>query len=96
MTNDPFDPDDFTPMFSEQVAEFSDLGSADAIAGVLRGESVQAKVEASRYTAGVPSAFRVLVDPRQLHRARWVLQDNEYTDGELTYLATGELGKEPK
>jgi hypothetical protein len=34
----------------------------------------------------------VLVDPRQLHRARWVLRVDEFSESELRYLATGDIG----
>ena len=96
MTHDRFESVDFIPSLFEPVAEFSDLGSADAIAGILRGEGIQARVKAAGYTAGVASVFQVLVGPSQLHRARWVLQDADLTDAELSLLATGQLGEEPE
>jgi hypothetical protein len=86
--------DDFIPDFSEVVASYTDLGSADAIAGVLQGESVHAKVKPVRSPNGPPTAYHVCVDSRQLHRARWILQDPDLTEAELTYLATGKLGEQ--
>ena len=66
-----------------------------AIAGILEDEKVHTKVEAyGSLTAGVPAGYRVLVDPRQLHRALWVLRESDLTDRELCYLATGRLGDE--
>jgi hypothetical protein len=88
----PVDEEDFIPACSEQVAEFGDRGSADAIAGLLEGEAVHARVEAFGSVAGLPAGYRVLVDPRQLHRARWVLRDSDFSEQELSYLATGEFG----
>ena len=85
------DETDFGPTCSEPVAEFSDRGSADAIAGILEGENLHTKVEPVGSVAGLPSRYRVLVDPRQAHRARWVLRENEISESELTFLATGEL-----
>jgi len=91
-----YDDEEFRPAFSQQVAEFSDRGSADAIAGILEGENVHAKVKPTGNLAGVPACYRVLDDPRQLHRARWILQDPDLTDRELAFLATGQLDEEPE
>ena len=87
-----YDEDEFQPVFSEQVAEFSDLGSADAISGLLEGEKVRAKVQQVGSLAALPDRYQVFVDARQAHRARWILRDSDLTDGELAYLATGQLG----
>ena len=87
---------DFVPGCSEPVAEFADRGSADAIAGLLSGHSIHTKVEPVGHLAGLPCAFRVLVDPRQLHRARWFLDNNDISENELIYLATGELANDPE
>ena len=51
-----------------------------------------ARVETVGLVAGFPRVYRVLVDRRQEHRARWVLQPSEITEGELEFLATGKLG----
>ena len=88
------DEDGFIPDFSEVVAEFNDLTSADVAAALLENESVRAIVGPFRSISGAPAPFQVLVDSRQLHRARWVLRESDLTDAELTYLATGELGRE--
>jgi len=88
-----YDEDKFIPDFSEIVAEFDDLTSADVAAALLENESVRAIVGPFRSISGAPATFQVLVDPRQLHRARWVLQESDLSDAELTYLATGELGR---
>ena len=87
-----YDEDDFRPSFSEQVAKFSELGSADVIVALLEGENVRAKVRAGGVFAGMPAFYRVFVDERQLHRARLILRESNLTDAELTFLATGELG----
>ena len=86
------DEDLFDARCTEPVAEVSDLGSAQVLVGILLGESVRAKAEPVGLVAGFPRAFRVLVDPRQAHRARWVLQPSDFTDAELDFLATGKLG----
>ena len=95
MPSDIYDEDDFIPGCSEKVAEFTDRGSADAVAGLLEGERVHTRIEPFGSVAGLPAGYRVLVDPRQLHRARWVLQDSEFSDRELAYLATGKIDDDP-
>jgi len=85
----------FAPHCSELVGEFADRGSADAIAGILEGENVHTKVEPYGSAAGIPFRWRVLVDPREVHRARWILQESDLTDRELSYLATGQFDEEP-
>ncbi len=89
-----YDEGEFIPDFSEVVAEFEDLTSADVAVALLENENVRAMVGPFRSISGALAAFQVLVDSRQLHRARWVLQESDLTDAELTYLATGELGRE--
>jgi hypothetical protein len=93
--DEPFD-DAIDPGNYELLAEFSDLGSADAVAGLLVGERIHTKVAAVRPVAGIPSAFRVLVAEKHLHRARWFLEHNEISENELIYLATGKLGGDPE
>ena len=96
MTPIVYDDDDFIPDFSEVVASYADLGSADAIAAILQGEGVHAKAEPVHSPNGPPASYNVCVDPRQAHRARWILQDSDLTESELTYLATGALGEDPE
>ena len=83
---------EFMASCTEPVAEVGDLGSAQVILGLLESESVVARVEPVGLVAGFPKAYRVLVDRRHEHRARWVLQPSEFTDAELDFLATGTLG----
>jgi hypothetical protein len=90
------DGDESDPGGYELLVEFSDLGSADAVAGLLAGERIRTKVVAVRPVAGIPSAFRVLVAEKHLHRARWFLEHNEISENELIYLATGKLGGDPE
>jgi len=92
MSDSAYDDNEFIPDFSEVVAQFDDLTSADVAVAILKNESVCAMVGPFRSISGAQASFQVLVDPRQLHRARWVLRESDLTDAELTYLATGELG----
>ena len=79
---------------TEPVADVADLGSAEALVGLLRAEEIPAVVEEAGLVAGLPASYRILVDPRHAYRARWVLQPSDVTEGELEFLATGKLGGE--
>ena len=73
------------------VGEFSDRGSADAIAALLRSEEVPVAVDPSGVLAGLSATYRVLVNESLAHRARWILQESEFSESELAFLATGKL-----
>ncbi len=73
------------------IAEFADRGSADAISALLRSEGVHASIEPSGLLIGLSASYKVLVSKSVAHRARWILQESEFSDGELTFLATGKL-----
>ena len=85
---------EFIATCREPVTEVADLGSAQLIKGLLEAEDIVARIEPVGLVAGFPRAYRVLVDSRQAHRARWVLQPSDVTEGELAFLATGKLGGE--
>ena len=73
------------------VAVFADPISAEALAGRLTSEEVPCRVVSNEALPGLASAFAVLVPAELLHRAQWVLKQADFSDQELTYLATGEL-----
>ncbi len=79
-------PDEWQP-----ILEFSDRGSAEAVAAILGTEGVPTCIEPRRLTAGIEARFDVAVQASLVHRARWVLALSEFTDEELNFLATGEL-----
>jgi hypothetical protein len=76
---------------TEVVAEVSDLGIADFTIAHLQSENIRAKIEPTKFLAGVPSAYRILVPPEEMRRARLILREADLTEQELAYLATGEL-----
>jgi len=71
---------------------FSDLASAQAVAGRLQIEGVPAQVNTTEALSAVQSGFELLVPGSMMHRARWVLAQVELTGAELSFLATGKLG----
>ncbi len=78
----------------EVVAEFADRASAEAIAGLLRSESVPARVHSNEPLPGLTEGYRVMVNSSLAHRARAVLSQPQVSDAELDYLATRELPPE--
>lgn len=73
------------------VATFADPLSAEALSGRLTSEEVPSQVSSNQTLPGLATEFAVLVPAELLHRAQWVLKQVNFSDQELTYLATGEL-----
>jgi hypothetical protein len=63
---------------------------------LFRGEGLPAKLISGNPLFGDAQACEVRVPPELEHRARWLLSQAQFTDAELTYLATGELGDTEK
>lgn len=75
------------------VAHFSDTLSAQALLERLVAEGLGARIHADTSLLGAARACRVVVPQEQLHRARWVLSQSQFTDEELAALAAG--GSDP-
>ena len=73
---------------------FASRGSAEAVAVVLDAERVPTLLVAGSVVAGVDADFVLAVPAALAHRARWVLAQSDFTDAELEFLATGELGSD--
>ncbi len=72
------------------VAVYPDRISAEAALGLLVEEGVPAYIGSNEHVPGLGTDFSVLVPADYLRRSRWVLQAVPLSEGELTYLATGE------
>jgi hypothetical protein len=73
------------------VVTFSDVPSAQAMAILFRGEGVPAEVVSDTSLLGEARRCEVRVPSEFAHRARWLMSQAQFTDAELTFLATGEL-----
>jgi hypothetical protein len=73
------------------VATFSDVASAHAMAVLLQGEGVPAKIFSDTTILGEARHCEIRVPSELAHRARWLMSQAQFTDAELTFLATGEL-----
>ncbi len=72
----------------------SDVPSAQAFAAVLGAEGIGVRVDTDAGVLGQAAPCRIYVDATQLRQARWALSQRNFSDDELTYLATGELPKQ--
>ena len=73
------------------VAAFADPISAEALSGRLNSEEVPCQVVSNETLPGLATEFAVLVPTELLHRAQWILKQADFSEPELTYLATGKL-----
>jgi hypothetical protein len=73
---------------------YSDIASAEAVAGLLRSENIPVHVAADEVVPGLVRDFRLLVPPALLERARSVLEQQQLTEEELAFLADTTEGEE--
>jgi hypothetical protein len=76
----------------EVVATFSDVASGHVIVTLFNREGLPAKLILGNPLLGDANGCEIRVPREVAHRARWILSQAEFTDAELTFLATGELG----
>ena len=74
------------------VAAFSDVPSAQLLAGLFRAEGVPVELISDTSLLGEVRHCQVRVPSALAHRARWLMSQAEVTDAELEFLATGKLG----
>jgi hypothetical protein len=75
------------------LLEFSDRASAVLVATYLESEGVTTAIDCGSLFSGVQANFHLFVEASLAHRARWILAQSEFTDSELNFLSTGELGE---
>ena len=68
-----------------------DLPSAHALVEVLTAHGIASHVVPDSTLLGEALPCRVMVDSALVHRAQWVMSQGQFTDEELTFLATGEV-----
>jgi hypothetical protein len=82
-----------TPNLEWQVvATFSDVASGHVIVTLFNREGLPAELIFGNPLLGDANACEIRVPRGVAHRAQWILSQAEFTDAELTYLATGKLG----
>jgi hypothetical protein len=72
----------------------SDVPSARIFTDVLAGEGITTRVVTDAAVMGEASPCRIFVDSAQAHRARQIMAQEQLTETELIFLATGELTTE--
>ena len=68
-----------------------DLPSAHALVETLLAQGIDSHVVPDSTLLGEAMPCRVVVDSSLAHRARWAMSQGQFTDEELTSLATGEV-----
>jgi hypothetical protein len=76
----------------ETVVYLTDVPVAEVLAQRLADEGVLSRVVSDPPLLGEGRNCAVQVPSELAHRARWLLAQAQFTDAELNYLATGELG----
>ena len=76
----------------QEFRRLSERISADALASFLRAEGVPAHVESPQLVPGVEGYYVVYVQSSLAHRARWLAPESRFSEAELKFMATGELG----
>lgn len=66
-----------------------DLPSAHALVEKLTAHGITCHVVPDSTLLGQAMPCRVMVDSTLVHRAKWVMSQSQFTDEELTFLATG-------
>jgi len=66
-----------------------DLPSAHALVESLLAQGITSYVVPDSTLLGEALPCRVMVDSASVHRAQWVMSQGQFTDEELTFLATG-------
>jgi Putative prokaryotic signal transducing protein len=69
----------------------SDVPSARVLTDVLAGEGIATRVVNDAAVMGQAAPCRIFVDAAQARRARRLLSQEQLTEPELIFLATGEL-----
>ena len=69
----------------------SDVPSARVLTDVLAGEGIATRVVNDAAVMGQAAPCRIFVDAAQARRARLLLSQEQLTEPELIFLATGEI-----
>jgi len=77
----------------QSVITVLDVRVAHSIAELLEAEMIAARIDRGLQMTGATSSWTVSVSPEQLDTAWNLLSRSQFTETELTFLATGELGE---
>jgi hypothetical protein len=81
------------PTWQSLVTVYDTL-SAQVLAERLNGDGVPTRVRADSEIFGVARTCEIFVPAELLPRAKSLLASSQFSDAELTYLATGRLGSD--
>ena len=73
------------------ISEFPNYAGAEIMKSLLEASGVPAKIIPSDRITSFYTGVRVLVGASLVHRAKWLLNNADFSEAELNYLATREL-----
>jgi len=73
------------------ISEFPNYAGAEIMKSVLEASDVPVKIVPSDRITAFYTGVRVLVNGSLVHRAKWLLNNADFSEAELNYLATKEL-----
>lgn len=73
------------------ICEFPNYAGAEIMKSLLEASDVPTQIIPSDRITALYTGVRVLVKASLVHRARWVLNNADFSEAELNYLATGEF-----
>ena len=65
--------------------------TARALVELLQSNGIECQVRSDTTLLGECQPCRVLVESAHAHRARWLMAQSNFSEAELTFLATGNL-----
>jgi len=78
----------------KSLATVFDTLSAQVLVERLNGEGVPTRLKTDSSLFGAARRCEILVPAELLNRAQWLLSSAQFSDTELSYLATGELSSD--
>ncbi len=73
------------------IREFPNYAGAEIMKSLLEASGVPTKIIPSDRITSFYTGVRVLVCASLVHRAKWLLNNADFSEAELNYLATREL-----
>ena len=73
------------------ISEFPNYAGAEILKSLLEASGVPTKIVPSDRITAFYTGVHVLVESSLVHRAKWLLNNADFSDAELNYLATKEL-----
>lgn len=88
-------PADMSDSSWQSLTTVPDTLSAQVLVERLNGEGVPTRLQTDTSLLGAVRSCEILVPGELLQRARWLLSSGQFSEAELSFLATGEISPDP-